>query len=99
MTNPLLQLRDAGQAVWLDFVPRDMLENGGLKALIERDGVTGVTSNPAIFEKAIGGSSDYDAALTAFVEEADGDAAAAFEHLAIQDIQAAADLLRPVYDR
>ncbi len=99
MTNPLLQLRDAGQAVWLDFVQRDMLENGGLKALIERDGVTGVTSNPAIFEKAIGGSSDYDAALTAFVEEADGDASAAFEHLAIQDIQAAADLLRPVYDR
>ncbi|QUD87650.1 bifunctional transaldolase/phosoglucose isomerase [Phenylobacterium montanum] len=99
MTNPLLQLGQAGQAVWLDFVQRDMLENGGLKALIERDGVTGVTSNPAIFEKAIGGSRDYDAALKAFIEAGDADPAAAFEHLAVADIQAAADQLRPVYDR
>ena len=99
MTNPLLQLGAAGQAVWLDFVQRDMLRNGGLKALIEQDGVTGVTSNPAIFEKAIGGSGDYDAALKAFIDQADADPAATFEHLAIEDIQAAADLLRPVYDR
>jgi transaldolase len=76
MTNPLLQLGQAGQAVWFDFVQRDMLENGGLKALIEQDGVTGVTSNPAIFEKAIGGSGDYDAALKAFVEAGDADPAA-----------------------
>lgn len=99
MTNPLLQLSAAGQAVWLDFVQRDMLENGGLKALIEQDGVTGVTSNPAIFEKAIGSSPDYDAALKAFVDATDGDPASLFEHLAIQDIQAAADQLRGVYDR
>ncbi|MDR3506306.1 MAG: bifunctional transaldolase/phosoglucose isomerase [Caulobacteraceae bacterium] len=99
MANPLLQLESLGQSVWLDFVQRDMLENGGLKALIEQDGVTGVTSNPAIFEKAIGGSGDYDAALKAFVGSRDADPAEVFEHLAIADIQAAADLLRPVYDR
>ncbi len=98
MTNPLRQLGSAGQAVWLDFVQRDMLENGEFRGLIEKDGVTGVTSNPAIFEKAIGGSKDYDAAVKAFVERTDGDPATVFEHLAIQDIQMAADLLRPVYD-
>jgi transaldolase/glucose-6-phosphate isomerase len=99
MTNPLLKLAAAGQAVWLDFVQRDMLENGELKGLIEQDGVTGLTSNPAIFEKAIGATDAYDAALKAFVDSPDGEPSAVFEHLAIQDIQAAADLFRPTYDR
>jgi transaldolase/glucose-6-phosphate isomerase len=98
MTNPLLQLGDAGQSVWLDFVQRSLLEGGGFSKLIKDDGLKGVTSNPAIFEKAIGDSGDYDAEIEAFVAKNDGDPARVFEHLAIQDIQAAADLLRPVYD-
>src|SRR5579863_3927108 len=99
MTNPLLQLGDAGQAVWLDFIERRILQNGAFKKLIDEDGLTGVTSNPSIFEKAIGESDDYDAPLKAFVETQDGETAAVFEHLAIADIQAAADQLRGVYDR
>lgn len=57
--NPLKALRNNGQPVWLDYVRRDLLNSGGLKKLIEDDGVMGVTSNPAIFEKAIGGSTEY----------------------------------------
>ena len=98
MTNPLLQLAEAGQSVWLDFVQRDILENGAFQTLIIKDGLKGVTSNPSIFEKAIG-SGDYDAALTAAVDDQDREVDALFETLAIADIQAAADQLRPVYDR
>ncbi len=97
-SNPLQLLGEAGQAVWLDFVQRKMLEDGGLRRLIENDGLTGVTSNPSIFEKAIG-SGDYDGALKAFVAASDAEPAAIFDHLSIEDIQAAADQLRPVYDR
>ena len=97
-SNPLQQLGEAGQAVWLDFVQRKMLEDGGLKKLIAEDGLTGVTSNPSIFEKAIG-SGDYDGALKQFVETSDAEPSAVFDFLAIADIQTAADQLRPVYDR
>jgi transaldolase/glucose-6-phosphate isomerase len=96
--NPLKALKDYGQSVWLDYVRRDMLENGGLKALIEKDGVVGVTSNPSIFEKAIGGSADYDEALKLLVGEG-LDAAQIFERLSVEDIQHAADTLRPIYER
>ncbi|HEX4181395.1 MAG TPA: bifunctional transaldolase/phosoglucose isomerase [Caulobacteraceae bacterium] len=99
MTNPLLQLSDAGQAVWLDFIERKILEDGAFKKLIDQDGLKGVTSNPSIFEKAIGESDAYDAPLKAFVEKTDGETATVFEHLAIADIQAAADQLRGVHDR
>src|SRR6202020_1355394 len=58
--NPLRRLHDFGQAVWLDFLARRFIAEGGLKRLIEQDALSGVTSNPSIFEKAIGGSSDYD---------------------------------------
>ena len=98
MTNPLVQLKAAGQSVWLDFVQRSILENGDFKRLVDEDGLSGVTSNPSIFEKAIGESGDYDAALKAFVTKTDADPAAVFDHLAIADIQAAADLLRPTYE-
>ena len=98
MSNPLKQLGEAGQAVWLDFVQRDMLHDGGLARLVAEDGLTGVTSNPSIFQKAIGGSADYDQALKAFVEASDADPVTVFEHLAVEDIQAAADILRPVFD-
>jgi transaldolase/glucose-6-phosphate isomerase len=99
MTNALLRLSEAGQSVWLDFIERRILQDGAFQELIDRDGLKGVTSNPSIFEKAIGESPEYDASLKAFVENQDGETAQVFEHLAIADIQAAADQLRGVYDR
>ena len=98
MTNPLLQLAEAGQSVWLDFIDRKILRDGGLKRLIEQDGVKGVTSNPSIFEKAMGEGHDYDEQLGAVLAAGDTDVVDLYETLAIADIQAAADQLRPVYD-
>ena len=96
--SPLRKLHDMGQAVWLDFVARRFIAEGGLKKLIEQDGLTGVTSNPSIFEKAIGGSADYDSALKAAETDGDRNVMALYEKLAIIDIQHAADALRPVYE-
>jgi transaldolase/glucose-6-phosphate isomerase len=96
--NPLRQLHDHGQAVWLDFLARRFIAEGGLKKLVDQDGLTGVTSNPSIFEKAIAGSADYDSSLKAAESDGDFDAMALYERLAIEDIQHAADTLRPVYD-
>jgi transaldolase/glucose-6-phosphate isomerase len=98
MSNPLLQLSEAGQSLWLDFIDRRFLEEGGLRRLIDEDGLKGVTSNPSIFEKAIGGSGDYDDRLQAALARGASDDMAIYEQLAIADIQAAADQLRPVYD-
>jgi len=96
----LNDLAAQGQAVWLDFVDRKFLAEGGLQKLVDEDGLTGVTSNPSIFEKAMGHGTAYDAALAEFDREHPGAPAMdRYEHLAIQDIQAAADTLRPVYDR
>jgi transaldolase len=89
----LQQLHEAGQSVWLDFIRRDMLGNGELAALVS-EGTRGLTSNPTIFQKAIAGSDLYDDQIAA----TDGAAAKVFEALAVQDIRAAADLLRGVYD-
>lgn len=97
--NPLKQLEQFGQSPWLDYVRRAMIERGEIGTLIERDGLKGMTSNPAIFQKAIGDSEDYDADLKAFQGDADHGISALYEHLAIADIQAAADALRPVFDR
>lgn len=96
--NPLKHLNDFGQAVWLDFLSRRFINEGGLKALVEQDGLTGVTSNPSIFEKAIIGSGDYDASLKAAERRGDNDVMTLYEQLAIEDIRHAADALRPVYD-
>jgi transaldolase / glucose-6-phosphate isomerase len=96
--NPLEGLHDFGQAVWLDFLSRRFIAEGGLKKLIETDGLTGVTSNPSIFEKAIAGSTDYDSALETAESDADSDVMSLYERLAIADIQNAADALRPVYE-
>ena len=96
--NPLASLHDYGQAPWLDFLARGFIAEGGLKQLVEHDGLTGVTSNPSIFEKAIGGSSEYDSALKAILGEGDVDVMQLYERLAIEDIQHAADVLRPVYE-
>src|SRR6202795_2294971 len=96
--NPLERLHAYGQAVWLDFLARRFIAEGGLKKLIEQDGLTGVTSNPSIFEKAIAGSAEYDSSLNAVETEGDCDVMALYERLAIEDIQHAADALRPVYE-
>src|SRR3954469_16324861 len=97
--NPVKALEAHGQAVWLDFLARGFVAKGDLKKLIDADGVKGVTSNPSIFEKAIGSSDEYDGAIGAALKKGDRPVAELFEHRAIEDIQHAADVLRPVYDR
>ena len=99
MADRLHALEAEGQAVWLDFLDRAFLAEGGLTRLIEQDGVTGVTSNLSIFEKAIGHGRDYDEDIAALVRHGEMSVTGIYEHLAITDIQAAADDLRPVYDR
>src|SRR3978361_941804 len=96
--NPVKALENHGQAVWLDFLARGFVAKGDLKALIDSDGVKGVTSNPAIFEKAIGGSDEYDGPIGQALKKGDRSIADLFEAVAIEDIQNAADVLRPVYD-
>ena len=98
MSNPLLQLAAAGQSVWLDYLHRKIVENGELKRLIDEDGLKGMTSNPSIFEKAIGEGGDYDDRLEAILAKEDLEPGALYERLAISDIQAAADVFLPVYD-
>ena len=96
----LNDLSAAGTAVWLDFVDRTFLEEGGLKKLVEEDGLTGVTSNPSIFEKAMGHGDAYNETLAAFDKDNPGAATIdRYEHLAIQDIKAAAETLAPVYEK
>jgi transaldolase/glucose-6-phosphate isomerase len=97
-TNPLKDLLKFGQSVWLDYIRRDLITSGELKRLIEEDGLRGMTSNPAIFEKAIAGSTEYADILASLRDRSDLDAKARYEIVAIRDIQDAADLLRPVYD-
>jgi transaldolase / glucose-6-phosphate isomerase len=96
--NPVKELEKHGQAVWLDFLARGFVANGDLKKLIDTDGVKGVTSNPSIFEKAIGSSDEYDSPIGSALKKGDRSIAELFEHVAIEDIQHAADVLRPVYD-
>src|SRR5471032_2269592 len=96
--NPVKALEKHGQAVWLDFLARGFVAKGDLKKLIDTDGVKGVTSNPSIFEKAIGSSDEYDGAIGNALKKGDRPVAELFEHVAIEDIQHAADVLRPVYD-
>lgn len=95
--NPLKELLNYGQSMWLDYIRRDLFTTGKLKHLIEDDGLRGMTSNPAIFEKAIGESSLYDDILKSLAERKDLDATGRFEQIAIRDIRDAADALRPVY--
>jgi len=90
---------ELGQSIWYDNIRRSVITSGELRRLMDQDAVVGVTSNPTIFEKAIDGSADYDATIKALVGQGVTDGKAVFEALAIEDIQAAADILRPVYDR
>jgi transaldolase len=96
--SPIKELSKLGQSVWLDYIRRNLITSGELKRLVD-DGLGGVTSNPAIFEKAITGSNDYTDALDELHKQKDLDAKGVYERLAMRDIQDAADILRPVYDR
>ncbi len=96
--NALKALQDHGQAVWLDFLSRGFIAKGGLKKLVDEDGLRGVTSNPSIFEQAIGNSDEYDDAIAGMLAEHDRPAGELFEQLAIEDIQKATDVLRPVFE-
>jgi transaldolase len=95
-SGPLWRLTELGQSVWLDYIRRGILDNGELERMIREDALRGVTSNPAIFEQAIARSSDYDDALEALAAKG-VEATAAYEALAIEDIQRAADLFRDVH--
>jgi transaldolase len=98
--NSLKQLQDCGQSIWLDYIRRDLITSGEFQRLVEEDGVHGVTSNPTIFDKAIAGGTSYDDALRLLLStDPDRDAQTLFESLEIQDLQMAADILRPVYDQ
>jgi transaldolase len=96
--NPLITLREHGQSVWLDFIRRGLLTGGGLRRLVEEDGLSGVTSNPTIFEKAIDSTQDYAGALEQ-VAASGASPRTVLQRLTIEDIQSAADVLRPVYDQ
>jgi transaldolase len=97
VANPLLELQNYGQSVWHDNISRDLLDSGALKRLVDEDGLSGLTSNPTIFEKAINGSTHYDASLRLLVAQG-RDVKEIYEALAIEDIQRAADLFRPIFD-
>ncbi|MGH7009627.1 MAG: bifunctional transaldolase/phosoglucose isomerase, partial [Caulobacteraceae bacterium] len=98
MTNPLHELEAAGQAVWLDYLHRKLFD-GDLARLIAEDHIKGLTSNPSIFEKAIGEGEAYDEPLKALLSAGDAEAGELYERLAIADIRAAADIFRPTWDR
>lgn len=95
--NPLQELLNYGQSMWLDYIRRDLFTSGKLKQMIENDGLRGMTSNPSIFEKAIADSSLYDDMLHQLASRQDLDTTGKFEQIAIRDIQDAADTLRGVY--
>src|SRR4030067_1958778 len=97
MVNSIKKVQSFGQSIWYDNIRRAMLTSGELQRLVE-NGITGVTSNPTIFEKAIAGSQDYDDALIHLADRGLSPEAI-FEALAVKDIQKAADILRPVFDR
>jgi transaldolase len=96
--NRLKQLEEHGQSVWLDFIRRSLLTGGGLEKLVREDGVKGLTSNPAIFEKAIGGGEEYRALLAAAGADGDADPERIYERIAIEDIRMAADRMMPVFE-
>jgi len=98
--NPLSQLSSYGQSFWYDNIQRHLLQNGDMQKMIDEDDMRGVTSNPSIFEKAIANSNDYDVSLASLVKENPNlSSRDAFFALAVEDIQAASDLLKPVYDK
>lgn len=97
--NPLLEVQKHGQSIWYDNIRRGLITSGELRTMVERDGLMGMTSNPAIFEKAVTGSRDYDDAIVELVRGGAPSAAAIYEALAVEDIRMACDVLAPVYQR
>ena len=98
-TNPIKKLLEINESIWLDNLSRNLIDSGGLQRLIYEDGITGVTSNPTIFQKAISGSKDYDASLRSFLAGGIRDEKELFLGLAIEDVSRAAQLFWPVYLR
>ena len=97
--SPVKQLLAFGQSPWLDFIRRGFVEDGSLKKLVDEDGLGGVTSNPSIFEKAMGSGADYDRQFKELAASGEHDANSLYETMAVDDIRHAADVLRPVFDR
>src|SRR5215217_3406286 len=98
MTNPLIEMQRLGQSPWHDNIRRQLLTSGKLKKMVQDGDITGLTSNPTIFEQAVAGSTDYDETIEALALEG-GNADDIFDNLAIEDIQGAADVFKPVFDR
>ncbi len=96
--KPIETLRDLGQSIWLDNITRKLLSSGGLRRYLDELGVSGLTSNPTIFDHAIKNSADYDEAIRRKIAEGKSGERLLFE-LAIEDLTQAADLLRPIHDR
>lgn len=96
--NPLIQLEKTGQSVWLDFINRKLIISGELRQLIENDGLSGMTTNPAIFEKAISEVPEYAHDITIMLKNGK-DAKSIYEELCLKDLQMVADELKPLYDR
>ena len=97
MSNPLVRLGELGQSPWYDYITRDLVVSGELDRLIREDGLEGMTSNPTIFEKAIGGSDLYDADIRRLSAEGKS-AAEVFEAIAVADVRAACDAFRQTYE-
>ncbi len=98
MVSPIQEVKRLGQSIWLDYIRRNLITSGELQKLVQA-GISGLTSNPTIFQKAIAQSNDYDEALQAFLKANPAtDAKAIYEHLTIEDIRMATDILRPVYE-
>lgn len=97
--NPLAELRSQGQSIWLDYISRALIADGGLRSMIEKDGLSGVTSNPTIFEKAIDAGTDYDGRLRELIERnPEASAGELYDQIVIDDVRRAADLLRPRHE-
>jgi transaldolase/glucose-6-phosphate isomerase len=95
----LVEVQKFGQSIWYDNIRRGIITSGQLQAMVDDDGLLGITSNPAIFEKAVVGSHDYDQAIRALVMQGVGSSVDVYERLAMEDIQWAADVMHPVYAR
>lgn len=96
--NPLQRVHEAGQAVWMDYLERALIVGGELERMVAEDALTGITSNPTIFGKAIGGSDDYDEAIRDAARDVGGEPVDVFYEIALDDIRGACDVLRGVYD-